>query len=306
MVLLAPCAHVLHSQCSSFIHKRAKLVGRTDLSCPLCNQLVHNATPLFLTESWDEGGAEVDDDDNIPQGNAVDPSAMLARVFHYQRRFLMHHRKVIELQLGLEDIQRTLAVHHQRRCNAQVLLGQFPATHLQRLSHADPLASQLDVVSLKELAIQDTQRLVGLREKVAKLKAKNDAAATTVAHLKHLIREHRSRGLRLVKCEVSEPAVRDSDVDLTAPAPVIRGPAYDVVDVDATSSSSEEDVIVVEAPQAVAEEEEDPSLPPLFPVARTRASASMPTVGVSTGRSLRDLPRPEDNTFQHNLDRWSR
>jgi hypothetical protein len=297
---MAPCAHVLHSQCSSFVQKRAKLLGRADIKCPLCQHAVHNITPLFLSEDWVDGEEEVPADDSAVQLVSLDPAAMLTRVFHYQRRCIMHQRKVAELQKGLQDVQRVLATHHQRRTTLQNSLGAYTPSHLTRHSQSDDFVRRVSWIALRELAVEDVRRIETLRDKVTSLRAKNDVSVNTIAHMKHLIREFRAQGVRLPDSIDPEEAVPVPPVPTPVPMPSPN--IAEIVDVDA--SSSDDEVAEVHRPSVV-EEDDDTNLPPLYPQARQRASNQMPTVGVSTGRSLRDLPRSDDVKFQHDIAKWS-
>lgn len=300
VVLLAPCAHVLHSQCSSYVQKKLKLSAKTDIKCPLCHQTVLNITPLYLSEGWDEGDEEAPIDDSTLQGASLDPAAMLTRVFHYQRRCLMHQRKIIELQQGLQDVQRVLAVSHQRSAAIQASLSVFTPTHLRRHSLEDDFVLRVNWIALKELAAEDVQRINTLRDKTAKLRAKNDVCANTTSHVKHLIRGYRAQGVRLPNSIDAEDTVPDLP-QAPQPTRAVQCEVIEIVDVD---DSSSDDVAEVQRPSTLVEED-DATLPPLYPMARQRASANMPTVGVSTGRSLRDLPRSDDVKFQHDIARWS-
>ena len=301
-VALFPCGHLLHNDCAVYTRKSAKLSALPH-SCPTCGALVHDVVSLFVSEVTEEvGAADTKECDDAEE--PLDVNAMLTRIFHFQRRNLMHQRRVLESKIELKSVQGTLALVHQRKTELESNIG--PLSKLVAVN--TDCVQNVPQENLLRLILHTCEENAQTSRAVDRIRSLNGVKRRALAELRSAQKkETLSRQSGQQKVYLSPETVFPLPSSVTRVGSKRRHSA--VIDVDASSddevlcpvgvrnpqNSSVPDVEVITVAK---EEHDDEELPPLFP---HRVVSSVPQMGASFNRSLRDLPKETDALLQRTL-----
>eukprot|EP00758_Cryptobia_borreli_P000704 Tbor_TRINITY_DN1465_c0_g1::TRINITY_DN1465_c0_g1_i1::g.584::m.584 len=160
-VMYVPCGHLAHEHCATFRRKmvslsRHKESGSTnDVSpfelnlclrlCRICEISTTSLVPLYFTsgvgddENQSQEETVIDDGENgddeeetdeherkqTKQDVIVDIKALHTRIFHFQRRNMMHQRQFMESVIAISTLNVDLATLHRRRQRADAKIARF-------------------------------------------------------------------------------------------------------------------------------------------------------------------------------------
>lgn len=294
-VTLFPCCHLLHYHCSEYVRKNSKL-SNTKYCCPVCGCQIFDVVSLFVSEVI-EGAEQPDDggdDDNVDV--PLDVNAMLTRVFHFQKRNLMHQRQILESKIELRAVQTSLASVHQRKTDLERRYG--ACSHILQSTERVQKVKPNDLLGL---VVSTTEEVDQLTRNIDRLKALNQARRRNVTESESALRKEMALSTSGKSLQATSSSSSKPHAPKRSRSPKRRS---DVVDVDV--SSDDEDIFPFKAKRAPdvqivtksAKDNEDEGLPPLFPV---RPPITMPQMGVSFNRSVRDIPRSTDTLVQSTL-----
>lgn len=310
LCVAAPCGHILHESCATFLKQQAKLMRRGQpinpheppavVQCPDCGEGVHTTHLMFL------------------DATALPEDERQRRAAHLQRKLVMRLAEGLENKRevqtasascaarfqeinGLKSALQALQAALENLDQFQVKRGPIPMPGVlhdegsaitnmtpQQLSwHVRDLHGRLTVEKAK---LDSAQKLL-VSKKRRYLSLKSEYDAQRVAKTKD--RNFEKRAVINVDPVISKVAV-------SAPPPAAAANTYassDVIDVDASDSDSDVEIVAVVPRVVVVKPEAAATMRPL-------AMRSLPSYDVGSGRSLLDFPRVADATFQPVITRY--